>query len=277
MGEKRYTDVHVHHLPNGKEITAKSILNAMDKTGLEKIAIISWYGEDLDEQERNIEETAKIISECSDRLYGLAWIEPKHNTPIDSLEKIIYDRKYRGFKMIPNTWYPGEERILPYYEKMAELGVPCLFHSGILYFHTYSSKYCRPVYYEDLIKINKFKFALAHISWPWTDECLALFGQWRALKNKYKITSEMFVDTTPGTPPEYREDALRKLLAFGAENVMLFGTDNTISGQHIDNVTEIWKTHLQKDINIYKKLSVPESTIEKILSANFERFFSKTT
>jgi predicted TIM-barrel fold metal-dependent hydrolase len=273
MGKIKFNDIHIHY---GKEckLSVKEILKTMDKLGLEKIAIMSWYGENLDDQEDGIEHIANIISECPDRLYGLAWIEPKHNTPIGSLEKIICEKKFSGFKMIPNTWYPYEDRILRYCEKMAELNVPCLFHSGILYspVPTYSSKYCRPVFYEDMTKINNFKFALAHVSWPWVDECIALFGQWQ-YSNSHGSTSEMFIDITPGTPPLYRKDAFIKLISFNAEENILFGTDTTLSGSYMEYKGGM-KT-FKADVGLFKKLSVSENAIKKITSKNFERFFKK--
>jgi len=126
-----------------------------------------------------------------------------------------------------------------------------------------------------LLKIEKFKFALAHISWPWTDECIALFGQWKHAKSKGTISSEMFIDITPGTPPLYREDALKKLLSFGAEDNILFGTDNTITSRWTDKMSEInLYGPIEKDIKLYKKIAMSNSTIRKITYSNYEKFFS---
>ena len=270
---KGYTDFHVHHHPEHGRIDAKVLLNQMDRAGLEKIALMSWYGGSLEEQSANIDAVAEVLAEAPERIYGLAWIEPRHKTPLDYLEKVIADKKYRGFKMIPNGWYPCDEQLFPYYRKMVELNAPCLFHSGILYFPTYSSKHCRPVYYEDLIKVDRFRFALAHISWPWTDECLALFGQWRSSRRK-GTTSEMFIDTTPGTPPFYREDALKNLMEFGAEDAMLFGTDCLVGKpEDSDRQAETWQERIESDTLIYRKLAVSDKVIEKILRRNFDRFF----
>lgn len=269
---RNYTDVHVHHRPREQKVEPKKLLAVMDKARIDKIAIMSWYGENIEDEKKNIDEVARIIAAAPDRLYGLAWIEPKHKTPLVYLEEVIAEKGFTGFKMIPNTWYPSDEDLFPYYEKMASLDAPCLFHSGILYFPTYSSKYCRPVYYEDLIKVNNFRFALAHVSWPWTDECLALFGQWRSAKSEERITSKMFIDLTPGTPPEYRRDVLRKLLAFGAEDALLFGTDLTIPSVFDESLVKTWRFQLTEDLNIYRKLSISENTMSKILTGNFERF-----
>lgn len=273
----KYTDIHIHHMQENEnlQVDVGSLLKAMDRENIEKIVLISDYGKDLRQQE-NIEVASKIISQCPERIYGLAWIEPAHNTPLDLLENLICEKKFKGFKMIPNHWYPYEERIIPYYEKIAQLGVPCLFHSGILYFHTYSSKYCRPAFYEDLIKIKNFRFALAHISWPWTDECIALYGQWRSARARYGITSEMFIDITPGTPAVYRKDALKKLISFKAEDSILFGTDFKLPcAEGFDSLCKGWKKRIQDDKRILKEVGVSTKAMEKIFYENFSRFFGK--
>lgn len=271
---KKYVDIHVHHQPGQGKFRVKSLLHAMDKADVERIALMSWYGENLEEQRRNVDDVAGILRECPDRIYGLAWIEPKHNTPLSDLERIICEQKYRGFKMIPNGWYPYDQALFPYYEKIAALNVPCLFHSGILFLHTFSSKYCRPVFFEDLFKVERFRFALAHISWPWTDECLALFGQWRSLKKKMGLTSEMFIDTTPGTPPEYREEALKRLIAYQARDSLLFGTDHMVSpGCDFEKLVNGWKSGVRNDARIYDNIRNVDDISEHVFYMNSERFF----
>ena len=265
----KYADIHVHHKHTGT--TASSILKTMDEVGLEKICLISWYGKNLEQQKKNLEEVAAIMSECPQRIYGLAWIEPRHKTPLELLEWAVCEKKYRGFKMIPNKWSPDEEWLFPYYEKMAELGVPCLFHSGILYFEHLSSRYCRHVNYEELIRVSNFTFALAHISWPWTDECLALFGQARALKTRVGYTSEMFIDITPGTPPDYRIDAFRRLISFGAEDNMILGTD-----LGSDNLSA-FKKQIENELRIFEKLELSQNVIKKICYDNFHKFFGENS
>ena len=265
-----HNDVHVHwDATQTGQVNAKELLAAMDKAGIEKMALLSCYGDTVWEQEQNVRDVAKVTAEAPDRLYGMAWIEPKHNTPLDFLQKAVSDWKIRGFKMIPNTWYPYEEWLFPYYATIADLQVPCLFHSGILHLGTLSSRCCRPVFYEALLGIPRFRFALAHISWPWTDECIAFFGQWRAAQSRGETTSEMFVDTTPGTPPGYREDALRKLTEFGGADHALYGTDAHATEERLTLSAE----QAVRDREIYGKLGLSEEAIKGILSGNFDKFF----
>ena len=77
------------------------------------------------------------------------------------------------------------------------------------------------------------RFALAHVSWPWVDECLAVYGKFlNALTRRRELSVEMFIDTTPGTPRIYRQEVLTKLMTIGydVEHNILFGTDCVARG-----------------------------------------------
>ncbi len=91
------------------------------------------------------------------------------------------------------------------------------------------STYCHLLEYECLLEVDNLRFALAHVSWPWHDTAIALYGKFLNAMTKRNIRCEMFIDTTPGTPEIYREEVLTKLYRVGydvADNVM-FGTDSS--------------------------------------------------
>jgi uncharacterized protein len=277
-----FNDCHMHlDSCETENLKPSFLLKAMDVAHIEKLALFSWYGETLEIQERNIDLVSDYVTEALDRICGLAWIEPSFKNTDEIIERVVSEKKLCGFKIIPNRWYPCDEWLLPYYERMASLNAACLFHSGILYSKTCSSKYCRPAYYEDLIGIRNFRFALAHISWPWTDECIALYGQWKFAQAAYGVTSEMFIDTCPGTPRLYREDAFRKLLDFNPDDHILFGTDMFLSSGQIRenplNLAKQWAERIESDQGMLERLSVSEDTRAKFFHSNFERFFSAGT
>jgi len=271
-----FCDIHLHHKPGKKEVDTSQLLAVMDKTGVEKIALFSWYGANLEEQEENIRQVEKIFSAAPDRIYGLAWIEPAHGTKLEFLVELVQRHKFRGFKMIPNKWYPCEEKILSFCQTIAELNVPCLFHSGILYFSTFSSRYCRPVFFEECLKIKDLRFALAHLSWPWTDECIAFYGQWRSLFQKGEISSRLFLDSTAGTPPAWRRDVFEKVLSFGASEALIFGTDMLVSGEEgiLETLATSWQEHFQRDKHLCEKLNFSAAQQTEFFTGNFEKFFS---
>ena len=91
----------------------------------------------------------------------------------------------------------------------------------------------------------------------------------------------MFVDTTPGTPPIYRKEALRKLFTVGydIENNVMFGSDSSAENYDASNAADlVYETSgvaatIAEDKRILKDLGTPETTIAKYLSVNLARFF----
>lgn len=171
--------------------------------------------------------------------------------------------------MIANHWYPCDETVFPVYEKAGELNAPIIFHSGILYFHGDSSRFNRPVFWEPLLHFPKVRFALAHISWPWVDECLALYGRFRALNSEGREhPHQMWIDTTPGTPPAWREDALRKTLSFAGDEYILWGSDSVGTGIHEHGV-DVLRSDRQL---LHQQLGAPAETERRWLGENALRF-----
>ena len=138
-----------------------------------------------------------------------------------------------GFKIICSQHFPCDDRAMPVYNKIAELKKPVLFHSGILYDgRNASGNYNRPCNFEGLLSVDGLRFALAHISWPWTDECIAVYGKFNnAFSRSGKGgAGEMFIDVSPGTPRPYRKAVFDRLL-FAGYNIktnLLYGIDTSV-------------------------------------------------
>jgi predicted TIM-barrel fold metal-dependent hydrolase len=222
-----FSDCHVHCRADAD---GGRVLEAMDAVQMERIVLLAPA---MKESNEALSESVDIITGiCSadpSRLLGFAWIEPPMSGAVDHVRKAA-DNGLRGFKMIPDHWYPYEERFFPVYEAIQETRLPIIFHSGILYGNADSSRFCRPVFYEVMLHFPKVKFALAHISWPWTDECIAVAGRMRAAVDYEGDRSQMYIDTTRGTPDYYRVDALEKALRFCGPSRLIYGSDDRAPG-----------------------------------------------
>jgi predicted TIM-barrel fold metal-dependent hydrolase len=245
----------------------------MDAAGVERVNLFSKYPhtgtrEDVREAVDHIAEVQKADPV---RIYGLIFANPRAEGMVEEIERGIVDLGLRGVKMIPDHWSPCEEVPAPIYEKMQELGKPIQFHSGILYGFGDSSRFCRPVLYEALINYPGLRFSLAHIGWPWVDECIAVFGRCRAAAGYKTEDCQMWIDTCRGTPDAWREEALRKAVPFCGVERLMFGVDGSPA-----SMKEQAPVHVRKDLDLLRDvLGLSEAQIEMYFFGACEGFWEE--
>jgi len=205
-------------------------------------------------------------------LHPFFWIDPTEDGALEQVARSV-GRGVAGFKVICSHHAPGDVRAMPVYAAIAEAARPILFHSGILWDGRPSSHNCRPVGFEALLEVPGLRFALAHIGWPWCDELIAVYGKFRmACRMRPELSVEMFIDTTPGTPPIYRRDVLTRLLTVGYEvgaNV-LFGTD-CVTGDYDQQWAREW---IDRDQEIFRSLDPGGEVQDQIFATNLQRFLN---
>jgi predicted TIM-barrel fold metal-dependent hydrolase len=207
-----------------------------------------------------------------DRLFPVLWIHPDEENIIEKIQNAV-DNGVMAFKVICNNFYVGETKSMDMLSKIASLNKPVFFHSGILWDGRESSNFNRPANWEALLELDGLKFSLGHCSWPWIDECLALYGKFLNALTTGK-TTEMFLDLTPGTPEIYREELLRKIFTIGYDvpNNILYGTDCRTSKYQYE-WTKKW---LSIDIALFDKYGIPPKMRQKIFRDNLFRFLGIT-
>ena len=205
-------------------------------------------------------------------LFPFYWVDPLEKSAAEQIQSAA-ELGVKGIKIICESFYPGDKKAMKIYEQSASLNLPILFHSGILWDGKSSSQFNRPAGFEALLDVPKLRFSMAHMGWPWIDEYLAVYGKFLNSRSVHsEETPEMFIDTTPGTPEIYRNEALTKLYGIGydvADNV-IFGSDSSTAnynGEWVNN----WIT---LDNSIHRRNKINEETIGKIYHDNLLRFIS---
>ncbi len=272
-------DGHIHLYPGAAADGGEQLLAAMRGVDIGGGCVISrspkcfpWSGEDAGAADR----IAQALSWCAGRetLYPVYWIDPTEPDAVDQVDYAVSEG-IQGFKVICGHHMPADPAVMPVYRRMARHGKSLLFHSGILWDGQPSGEYNRPAGFEGLLRVEGLRFALAHIAWPWVDECLAVYGKFQnALTEAKDLSVEMFIDITPGTPPIYRREALTKLhtIGYDVENNILFGTDCDGSKYNAAWVKDV----LTRDNAIYAELGLPADILAKTYGQNLLRFLGIT-
>lgn len=268
-------DCHIHTECPG--VDTQSLCSAMKAAGLDGGTVISVHpGGLMGETGLTWEERLADVlrTAAQEHLYPFYFVDPTEPDAIAQVTEAAR-RGIRGIKIICNRFYPGNERAMPVYRRIAQLGLPLMFHAGILHDGINASgRYNRPCEFEPLLAIPGLRFSLAHIAWPWTDECIAVFGKLAAYRRHAEESArcaDLYIDLTPGTPGIYRKEAVARLLSAGGKEVVgqiLWGDDN--SANEFD--TALSRHHIVNDEVILEELTGSREILPKLFEENYFRF-----
>lgn len=224
--------------------------------------------------EERIEELKLWTKDYEGRLIPILWIHP-YEAHVNEYIRMAKDLGIRGFKIICNDFFIYEPKCLNVLAEVAKTGLPMFFHSGILYpskepYSLCSSQYNRPLNWEALINVEGLRFSMGHCSWPWLDECIALWGEVNSFRENGFSTTQLFLDATPGAHGCYRDDLFKKIytLGWGMENDVMFGRDT-----YADDYDVQWtKDLIAQDTAIFKGLGVSEELKAQYFRENLMRF-----
>lgn len=265
-------DMHIH--VGSEKIEQNYLLEQMEKSGVYGGGIISACPLEAKASlikmpfKERLENVLNWSKDHEDRFYPILWVHPEEKDVLKNVE-IAKREGISAFKIICDTFPVYSESCQKLLKKIEETQKPVLFHTGILWSGTDTSRYNRPVDWECMLNLNNIKFSMGHCSWPWVDECIAVYGKFLHYYNT-KISAEMFFDITPGTPEIYRRDLLTKLFTVGydVENNIMFGTDS-ITNDYNPSWVKKW---LEIDNKIMDELNVSSDVRKKIYEDNFMRF-----
>ncbi len=131
------------------------------------------------------EEVAEMSAEHADVLIPFASIDPaKGRMGAREARRLIEDYGVRGFKFHPSQqgFYPNDRKAYVLYEAIAAAGLPALFHTGQTGAGAGAPggmgirlKYSNPMFLDDVAAdFPDMPIILAHPSFPWQDEALAV-------------------------------------------------------------------------------------------------------
>jgi hypothetical protein len=150
--------------------TLKTLIKDMDEAGIDisvclPIDLAFMTGEEAEVPVWQFNEyVAEAQAKYPERIIGFFGCDPMRPGSVEMLEKGIKELKLKGVKIFPGWFYPSDERVSKFMQKIEELGVPLLIHSGADP-HPFSIKFGDPRYLDDvLLRFPKLKMVSAHIA-----------------------------------------------------------------------------------------------------------------
>ncbi|UQU62766.1 amidohydrolase family protein [Couchioplanes caeruleus] len=131
------------------------------------------------------EEIAASCAAHPDVLIPFASVDPhKGRAGVREARRLVVEHGVRGFKFHPSLqgFAPDDRMAYPLYEAIEELGVPALFHTGQTGIGAgvrggggIRLRYSNPMLVDDVaVDFPDLRIILAHPSFPWQDEALAV-------------------------------------------------------------------------------------------------------
>jgi uncharacterized protein len=239
---ERILDAHTHL--TGQE-SAEEILKCMDACGVEKAFVFAPMldvqaheitSDSLDDIHTHNDYCADICSKAPERLLGFCTLNPMPdladgnldravNFMIEEAERCYHELGLRGAgELVPTHWYPHDPALSSLWRTLAELGIYTVFHAGIFY-DGRQSTYCRPAYFESVREAPGFKGHLAHVGWPWYDECVAVMSVTRGVFGQDPASWDLRCDLSFGPPTDWQLEVWQHCIDTLPPQMLMYGTD----------------------------------------------------
>ena len=235
-------DAHTHTSGPERDGSASYVVSVMDECGVEQAFVfaplLSAQGKELTDESLGDVRThndyiAHFCSQSPERLLafcvlnlhpGLGGGDAGRTAElmIEEARRCYHELGIRGCKLIPDHWTAEDEHAIRLFEELARLGMHVVFHTGI-FMDERSSTWCRPALFEGVHRVEGFHGQLAHLGWPWVDECVAVL----LMQTEHSPPDDppLCVDLSFGSPPDWRFDSFRKAINNLPQNYLMFASD----------------------------------------------------
>src|SRR5579884_3438145 len=167
----------------------------------------------------------EIVRRYPQQFVGFASVDPyKGEWAVNEMERAVKELGLAGAKFHPGVqaFYPNDPQFRPLFDKIAQLGIPALFHTGTNGLGAgmpggagIKLDYTRPIYLDSLAAdFPGLTIIGAHPSWPWHEEMIA------AMLHKTNIYNDL-----SGWSPKYIPESLLQEAATRLQDRFLFGSD----------------------------------------------------
>jgi predicted TIM-barrel fold metal-dependent hydrolase len=228
-GRMAILDAHTHLSGSEFGENPDNIMQTLDACGVQQAFIFaplldvrSWHltNDHLEDIRAHNDYCANIAASEPDRLLGFCVLDPSPalaegssvravDLMLHEVQRCYHDLGLRGVKMVPHGWYPDAPELIRLYELIAELGMYAVFHAGI-FLDGREGRYCRPAFYEGVHQVPAMRAQLAHLGWPWVDECIAVMAQETIFEGGDSSKWQLRADMSFGPPADWQLESWQK-------------------------------------------------------------------
>jgi len=237
-------DAHTHLSGSGSGESAKGILACLDACDVDKafvfaplVDVHSWQltDEHLQDIRAHNDYCADICSANPDRLLAFCVLNPSPGLAggslagavdlmIEEAKRCYKELGLRAVKLVPAGWFPSDPEVIRLYQVLADLGMYVAFHSGI-FLDGREGSYCRPALYEGIHQVPALRAQLAHLSWPWVDECIAVLGMETIFYGDDESKWQLKGDLSFGMPDDWQLEAWQKAIDSLPHSMLCYASD----------------------------------------------------
>ncbi len=162
----------------------------------------------------------KYVRQHPDKLIGVAGIDP--TSLEDALEELHRSHEEFGMKAITvspaaQDFHPADSRAMQVFSEAVSLRKPVFFHQGIHFSAASKMEFSRPSLLDEVARdLPQLRIVIAHLGYPWIDECIVLLGKHRHV---YADISSLL------HRPWQAYNALLSAHQYGVIDKLLFGSD----------------------------------------------------
>ncbi len=150
---------------DASRLSLDEFLAAMNRANVDKAVFLTVVWKNQPVRPRN-EATAELVRLHPDRFVGFASFDPNAaEDAVSELEYAIKNLRLSGVKIIAqNVEVPyNDPRFYPVYEKIQQLDVPVIFHTGPSFLHTRTKYWSANALEEIALDFPRMKMILAHL------------------------------------------------------------------------------------------------------------------
>lgn len=124
---------------------------------------------------------ADYVRKHPDKLIGFAGIDPTN--PAEAIADIREAQDRLGLKGVTispagQDFHPADTRAMQVFAEAASLKMPVLIHQGTHFTVASKMEYARPCLLDEVAReFPALKLIVAHMGYPWIDECVVLLGK----------------------------------------------------------------------------------------------------